>query len=64
MRPCPRLQMTTCFALIFSEGEPGDAFIAIVTGRVKVFKSTPAGKTMVTPELVQKPYSHRPCGFL
>ncbi len=33
--------------LIFSEGEPGDCFIAIVTGRVKVFKSTPAGKEII-----------------
>ncbi len=33
--------------LIFSEGQPGDAFIAIVTGRVKVFKSTPAGKEII-----------------
>ncbi len=33
--------------LIFSEGEPGDVFIAIVTGRVKVFKSTPAGKEII-----------------
>ena len=33
--------------LIFAEGEPGDVFIAIVTGRVKVFKSTPAGKEII-----------------
>jgi CRP/FNR family transcriptional regulator len=33
--------------LIFSEGDPGDVFIAIVTGRVKVFKSTPAGKEII-----------------
>ena len=34
-------------ALIFSEGDAGDAFIAIVSGRVKVFKSTPAGKEII-----------------
>ena len=33
--------------LIFSEGDPGDAFLAIVSGRVKVFKSTPAGKEII-----------------
>jgi len=33
--------------LIFSEGEPSDAFITIVQGRVKVFKSTPAGKEII-----------------
>jgi CRP-like cAMP-binding protein len=33
--------------LIFSEGDAGDVFIAIVTGRVKVFKSTPAGKEII-----------------
>jgi CRP/FNR family transcriptional regulator len=33
--------------LIFSEGDPGEAFIAIVSGRVKVFKSTPAGKEVI-----------------
>ena len=33
--------------LIFSEGDADDAFIAIVTGRVKVFKSTPAGKEII-----------------
>lgn len=33
--------------LIFAEGDPADAFIAIVTGRVKVFKSTPAGKEII-----------------
>jgi CRP/FNR family transcriptional regulator len=33
--------------LIFSEGDPSDAFIAIVSGRVKVFKSTPAGKEII-----------------
>ncbi|MEO8680755.1 MAG: Crp/Fnr family transcriptional regulator [Vicinamibacterales bacterium] len=33
--------------LIFTEGDPGDVFIAIVTGRVKVFKSTPAGKEII-----------------
>lgn len=33
--------------MIFSEGEPADAFMAIVEGRVKVFKSTPAGKEII-----------------
>lgn len=33
--------------LIFSEGDPSDAFIVIVDGRVKVFKSTPAGKEII-----------------
>lgn len=33
--------------MIFSEGEPGDAFLAIVEGRVKIFKSTPAGKELI-----------------
>jgi CRP/FNR family transcriptional regulator len=33
--------------LIFSEGDPADAFMAIVSGRVKVFKTTPAGKDII-----------------
>lgn len=33
--------------LIFGEGEPSDAFMVIVSGRVKVFKSTPAGKEII-----------------
>ena len=33
--------------VIFSEGDPSDAFMAIVSGRVKVFKSTPAGKEII-----------------
>lgn len=33
--------------LIFSEGDPSHAFMAIVSGRVKVFKSTPAGKEII-----------------
>jgi len=33
--------------LIFAEGDPADAFMAIVSGRVKVFKSTPAGKEII-----------------
>lgn len=32
---------------IFSEGDVGGPFIAIVSGRVKVFKSTPAGKEII-----------------
>lgn len=34
-------------ALIFAEGDPSDAFMVIVSGRVKVFKSTPAGKEII-----------------
>ena len=33
--------------LIFAEGDPSDAFMMIVDGRVKVFKSTPAGKEII-----------------
>ena len=33
--------------LIFAEGDPSDDFIIIVSGRVKVFKSTPAGKEII-----------------
>ena len=33
--------------LIFSEGDPSDAFMVIVDGRVKVYKSTPAGKEVI-----------------
>jgi len=33
--------------LIFAEGDPAHAFMAIVAGRVKVFKSTPAGKEII-----------------
>jgi CRP/FNR family transcriptional regulator len=33
--------------LIFAEGDPSDAFMVIVSGRVKVFKSTPAGKEII-----------------
>jgi CRP/FNR family transcriptional regulator, nitrogen oxide reductase regulator len=32
---------------IFQQGEPSDAFYAIVTGRVKIFKMTPAGKDLI-----------------
>ena len=38
---------TIAATCIFSEGDPSDAFIVIVTGRVKVFKSTPAGKEII-----------------
>jgi CRP-like cAMP-binding protein len=34
-------------ALIFAEGDPSDAFMVITSGRVKVFKSTPAGKEVI-----------------
>jgi CRP/FNR family transcriptional regulator len=33
--------------LIFAEGDPSDQFIIIVSGRVKVFKSTPTGKEII-----------------
>ena len=33
--------------LIFTEGDPSDQFLIIVSGRVKVFKSTPAGKEII-----------------
>jgi CRP/FNR family transcriptional regulator len=32
---------------IFSEGDASDFFVSIVTGRVKVFKATPAGKEII-----------------
>ena len=32
---------------IFSEGSPSDRFYAIASGRVKVFKTTPAGKDVI-----------------
>lgn len=33
--------------LIFAEGDPCDTFFVIVSGRVKLFKSTPAGKQII-----------------
>jgi CRP/FNR family transcriptional regulator len=33
--------------LLFAEGDPADAFMVIVSGRVKVFKATPAGKEVI-----------------
>jgi CRP/FNR family transcriptional regulator, nitrogen oxide reductase regulator len=33
--------------VIFSEGDPSDAFMVIVDGRIKVFKATPAGKEII-----------------
>ena len=32
---------------IFGEGEPSDFFITILSGRVKIFKTTPAGKDVI-----------------
>jgi CRP-like cAMP-binding protein len=32
---------------IFAEGDPSDFFVSVVTGRVKVFKATPAGKEII-----------------
>ncbi|MEP7118678.1 MAG: Crp/Fnr family transcriptional regulator [Acidobacteriota bacterium] len=34
-------------SLLFAEGDPTDAFLAVAEGRVKVFKSTPAGKEFI-----------------
>jgi CRP/FNR family transcriptional regulator len=42
-----RLKSYNGHELIFAEGDPSDAFIVIVDGRVKVFKSTPAGKEII-----------------
>jgi CRP/FNR family transcriptional regulator len=33
--------------LVFRESDPGDTFLTIVEGRVKVFKATPAGKEII-----------------
>jgi CRP-like cAMP-binding protein len=33
--------------VLFREGDPSDAFVAILRGRVKVFKSTPAGRDVI-----------------
>jgi CRP/FNR family transcriptional regulator len=33
--------------LVFAEGERSDYFVTIVSGRVKVFKSTPSGKEII-----------------
>jgi CRP/FNR family transcriptional regulator, dissimilatory nitrate respiration regulator len=32
---------------VFAEGDPSDFFISVVSGRVKVFKTTPAGKDVI-----------------
>lgn len=32
---------------IFAEGDPSDFFLTIVTGRVKIFKTTPSGKEII-----------------
>jgi CRP/FNR family transcriptional regulator len=42
-----RLKHTSKAERIFSEGEPCDFFITILSGRVKVFKMTPAGKDII-----------------
>jgi CRP/FNR family transcriptional regulator len=34
-------------ATIFAEGDPSDSFYVVTSGRVKVFKSTPAGKDVI-----------------
>jgi CRP-like cAMP-binding protein len=33
--------------LIFNEGDPADTFLAIVEGRVKIFKAAPGGKEII-----------------
>ena len=42
-----RLVHHTRGTTVFSEGEEATAFLAIVEGRVKVYKSTPAGKEII-----------------
>lgn len=44
---CARLQRFARGETIFHEGADADAFLAIATGRVKVFKSTPAGRQVI-----------------
>ena len=33
--------------VIFREGDPGDTFLTVIQGRVKVYKATPAGKEII-----------------
>jgi CRP/FNR family transcriptional regulator, nitrogen oxide reductase regulator len=33
--------------IIFSEGDPSEAFFVVISGRVKVFKATPSGKEVI-----------------
>ena len=42
-----RLKQYDRGALIFAEADPADAFMAIVEGRVKIFKTTPGGKEII-----------------
>jgi CRP/FNR family transcriptional regulator len=42
-----RLRSYSGHEVIFAEGDPSDAFMVIVDGRVKVFKSTPAGREII-----------------
>ena len=42
-----RVQHFARGAPIFQEGDPAETFLAIIEGRVKVFKSTPAGKEII-----------------
>ena len=44
---CARLCEFARGETIFREGDEADAFMAIADGRVKVFKSTPAGKQII-----------------
>ena len=34
-------------ASLFSEGDPSESFITVASGRVKIVKSTPAGKDVI-----------------
>ena len=42
-----RLQQFAKGEVIFREGDPATTFLAIVEGRVKIFKSTPGGKEII-----------------
>jgi CRP/FNR family transcriptional regulator, nitrogen oxide reductase regulator len=42
-----RVQRFARGAQIFQEGDPADTFLAIIAGRVKVFKAAPGGKEII-----------------
>ncbi len=44
---CARLRHFPRGEEIFREGDPGDAFLVIVEGRVKIYKSTASGKQII-----------------
>lgn len=44
---CARLRTIARGIEVFREGDPGDAFMVIIEGRVKVFKSTASGKQII-----------------